>query len=513
MAIFGWKKTEGGKDGAAAGAGGAGGGGAVGAPGAGAATGNEMEFSPEKAERWFHYARTSHDTSNYEYAAVCWLSGLRFQPNNLDGIKGFFGSASASAQNGGTVTKALHEAVAGKSDVHRFLAALLAFAFKTGEADAAVRAVAAAGHIALTDVVNFLAPVALKIALNDKRVKKDHFVKLMEACKAAGSFELAVRAGEEAVRLAPEDNRLSAEVRNLAAQGTMTRGGYDQTGQEGGFRANIRDAEKQRQLDEGERTGRSENVLDRQVTQAKEEYEARPTDRPAIKKYAAALVNRKKAEDLQLAYDILMKGYQETQEFRFRQDAGAIRIAQAMAKMKPLREAAAASPADAAAQATLMEAQKQLLALEISEFEARTAAYPTELAIKFELGRRYFDVGRFDDAIDLLQQAKDEAKNRASALSYLGRAFAAKGWHEEAIGTFRLALEGHPDLNDAGGMELRYGLMCSLQQHAEENKDLPSAEEAGKIAGDIVVRQISFKDVRGRRDSIKALIAKLKSGG
>jgi len=501
LAIFGWKKSADENKPATAGAG-------TGAAGGG----GEYEFSPEKASRWFHHARTSHDAGNLEYAVNCWLSGLRFEPNNMEAIKGFFASAGAYVAGGGGLTKSLSGAVEGKTDVHRFLSALLGFGLKPSEAETAVKAVVAAGTIALSTVVTELGPVALKIALNDRRAKKDHFVRLMETFRASGNFELAVRAGEEACRMAPEDIKLQTEVRNLAATSTMTRGGYDQTGESGGFRSNIRDAEKQRQLEEQERSVRSENVLDRAVTQAKEEYDARPTDRPAIKKYAATLVQRKRPEDLQLAHDILMKGYQETQEFRFRQDAGAIRIAQATAKLKPLRDAVATNPADPAAQAALASAQKALLDLEIGEFELRAAAYPTDLIIKFELGRRYFEVGRYDDAIDLLQQAKDDAKNRAAALSFLGRAFAAKGWHEEAIGTFRLALEGHADLNDAGGMELRYGLMCSLQQHADENKDLPAAEEAGKIAGDIVVRQISFKDVRARRDAIKALIARLKSG-
>ncbi len=206
-----------------------------------------------------------------------------------------------------------------------------------------------------------------------------------------------------------------------------------------------------------------------------------------------------------------MKGYRETQEFRFRQLAGEIKIKLIRGQIRQAATAVQANPADAAAAAKLAEMQKKLTELEVMEFEARMAAYPTDLNVKFELGKRYFDAGRFDDAIDLLQQSKDDSKNRGTVLSYLGRAFAAKGWHEEAVGTFRLALEGQADPNDAAGMELRYGLLASLQRHAEEHKEVAAAEEALKLAQQIAVQQISYKDVRARRDEIKALIARLKT--
>ncbi len=505
MALFGWKKTSDTPGGGDKGPGDKSGA----APSAGAGAG-VYEFSPEKAARWFDHGRTQHEAGNYEYAMTCWLSGLRFEPTNLDALKQFLQSSQSF---GGAITKQLSTAAAGKTDVDKFLVALLNFACKLEDPEMAVRALSAASEIGLTEVVKFLAPIALRVAVNDKRPRKEQFLRLMEACKKAGIFEMAVRAGEAAIRLAPEDSKLSTEVRNLAAQSTMSKGGYENTGQDGGFRSNIRDAEKQRQLEEQERVVRSEGAADRIVASTKAEYDARPQDRTVIRRYAAALVQRAAGDDEQTAIGVLMKAYQETQEFGFRQDAGNIRLKIARRELKALQAAAAANPADEAAKATSASAAQKLLDMEIGEFEARVAAYPTNVVLKADLGQRYFEVGRFDEAIDLLQQAKDDAKNRATVMSYLGRAFAAKAWHEEAIGTFRLALETHGDANDAQGLELRYGLLCSLQKYAEESKDLPAAEEAGKLAGQIAVQQISFKDIRTRRDELKALTARLKSGG
>ncbi|MGE0301654.1 MAG: tetratricopeptide repeat protein [Phycisphaerales bacterium] len=509
MALFGWKKSS---DPAKAGGDAASGGKGANGSGGGEGGSGPYEFSPEKASRWFHHARTSGEAGNHEYALTCWLSGLRFEPTNLEAMDALFSSAAShAAQNGPGVPKAVAKAVAGKTDVDRYLTALLEFVCKTSDAEAGVRAAAAASDVGLTACVNFLAPIALKVLLGAPKARKDQYTRVMAACVKAGSYEYAVKAGEGAMRLDPADSRLATEVRNLAAQGTMTKGGYDQTGEAGGFRSNIRDAARQQQLDEQERLVRSESVQDRTIEVAKEEYQARPTDRPTVKKYAEELLKRGRVEDLNAAHDVLMKGYRDTQEFRFRVLAGEIKIKLLRAQQRQAAAAAAENPSDPALAARVGELQKSLLALEIGEYEARVAAYPTDLTIKFELGKRYFDAERFNDAIDLLQQAKDDTRNRASVLSYLGRAFAAINWHEEAVGTYRLALEGLADPNDAAAMDLRYGLMCSLQKHADDQKDVAAADEALKLAQQIAVQQISFKDVRARRDEIKALIARLKS--
>ena len=61
-------------------------------------------------------------------------------------------------------------------------------------------------------------------------------------------------------------------------------------------------------------------------------------------------------------------------------------------------------------------------------------------------------------------------------------------------------------------MELRYGLLTSLQTKAETDRDLAVAEGADKLASAIAIQLISYRDVRARRDTIKKLMADLKKG-
>jgi hypothetical protein len=91
----------------------------------------------------------------------------------------------------------------------------------------------------------------------------------------------------------------------------------------------------------------------------------------------------------------------------------------------------------------------------------------------------------------------------------MGRAFVSIGWADEAVDTFRQALEGQNDL-ESSSLDLRYELMCALQMRAEKDRDAAAAEEASAIASKIAQQQFGYKDIRARREAIKALIAQLK---
>jgi tetratricopeptide (TPR) repeat protein len=465
-----------------------------------------IEFSPAKAASWFRHASTAADTENYEYAATCYLSGLRFEPNNMDGLKGFM---SAASKYGKQPSKDMYKATEGKTDVDRYLGHLLAWGCNLNDGSLGVKTIVSASKLGLDPVVDYLAPSVLKLALRDPKARKSTYMELIEVFRKISKFDLATAAGEAAIRLDPSDNQLQADVRNLAAQSTMSRGGFDQTGQEGGFRSNVRDLDKQRTLEEAERVVKSENTVERLLEVARKEYEASPADKPIITKYAKALLERGTPEDEATAIQVLTKAHADTQEFRFRQLVGDIRIRQSK---RAARAAAAAAEADPTKKDAAVAAQRAVLETEAEEYQLRVNAYPTDLPTKFELGRRCVELGRHEQAIELFQQSKNDGRLKSQSLRFLAEAFSALSFDDEAIETYRQALETHSDHNDAVGLELRYGLCVCLQRRAGEFRDLASAEEAAKLASSIAIQQIAFRDIRARRDQIKQLLVQLKTG-
>jgi tetratricopeptide (TPR) repeat protein len=148
--------------------------------------------------------------------------------------------------------------------------------------------------------------------------------------------------------------------------------------------------------------------------------------------------------------------------------------------------------------------------LEVGEFKLRVEAYPSDLVRKFELGKRLFVAGDLDGAIGLLQEAQNDPKNRVASLMYLGQAFVKIDYVDEAIETFRRALDSR-EISPETTLELRYYLVTALQAKAESTRDITTAEEAEKIAASITAQQFAYRDIRARRDAVKKLVNEIRA--
>lgn len=472
----------------------------------------EVQISPEKAARFFQHARTVDETGNFEYAVQSWLQGLRWEPGSVNGAEGFFASmAKFLGEKGGkaTVGKEVARSISGKTEVDRYLSALLEWGQRPTEPVLAVRAVELASKMGLVEATAYIGQRALAIALRDKKPRKDLIIKVAESFSVVGAFDLAVAAAEQALKLDQTDGELAAFIRTLAAQATMNRGGYDQTGQSGGFRANIRDAARQRQLEEAERIVKTEETVDRLISAAENELIKRPDDLPTMERYSKHLLERARPADEEKAHEVLMRAHEISKAFRFRELAGGIRVRQSRRKVVELRKMLDASPGNEMLTRMHSQATEEHLMLEINELKLQVENYPTDLTRKFELGKRYFELGRYQDAIELFQESQSDPKNRSASLNMLGQSFLKIGWNDEGIGALRTALESR-DISSELQLEMRYWLMAALQAKAESDRDLESAVEADKIASGIAMQQISYRDIRSRRDAIKKILGELR---
>jgi tetratricopeptide (TPR) repeat protein len=476
--------------------------------------GEPLRQEPEKAARFFTRAKTVHETGNYEYAMTLWLDGMRLDPFNMGALESFFQSCAAflgEPKNKGVSKETLRQ-FGGRSDLDRYLRSLLDWGMKPTDATMSVRASAAASNLKLAEATYWLGERALAAILNEKKPRKDLLVKMIGIFSDVGAFDKAVHAGEAACRLDPADGKLAADVRNLAAQATMTKGGYDQTGQAGGFRANVRDLEKQRHLEDAERIVKSEETVDRLVREAEANYNQRPDDVPSIRDYIRRLMERGNDADLARARKVAQDAFAKTKQFSFREMDGDCRLRIAQRNLAKYRMAAEEAPQDEVRQSNYAKAQRKYAEMEIEEFQTRVEAYPTDNKLKLELGRRLFELGRIDESIPLFQKAQHDASRRVEAMFYLAQSFERIEYIDEAVNTYRNAIDAYKVGTDEMGMSLRYGLMTALQAKAEKDRELPAAEEADKLASSIAVQQFDYRDIRQRRDVLKKLIGDLKRG-
>jgi tetratricopeptide (TPR) repeat protein len=481
----------------------------------GGASAAPVVFSPEKATKFFEKARTVEETGQYQYAIQLWLDGLRWDPGSMVGLQAFFAVVpkflnDPSSKKG--VDRNIIKSVSGKGDVDKFLLAILEWALKPKEATLAVRAFEATAKLGMAEPSLWVGERAFATAATQPKPRKDLIMKCCESFARVGAFDKSIIAAEHAHRIDPSDGQLGAYIRTLAAQATMARGGYEQAGQAGGFRQNIRDADKQRMLEESERIVKTDETIDRLLVAAVEEYKKRPTDLPTIDKLGKLLMERGRPQDELKAHKLFMEAFEATKQFRFREQAGDIRIRQSRRGVSDLQQMLEKAPAGEKErlERMLADAQAAHANLELAEHQLRVDAYPTDLVRKFELGKRYFSAGKFNESIDIFQESQQDPKNRAPSLLYLGQAFINIQWFDEAIETFRRGLdirEISPEMN----LEMRYWLMVALQHKGVEAQDLVFVEEADKIASSIAVQSISFRDIRARREALKKLLAELRA--
>lgn len=470
-------------------------------------------FSPKKAQAFFDRARTVHESENYEYAMQMWLSGLRWDPSSMDGLKGFINSSEVFVATSGKkgVSKETKNAIATKGPVGKYISALLDFGLKRIDTNNAIKVTTAASALGLVEPVKTLGENALKLALNDPKAKKDMFVKLLEAFANAGSYKLAAVAGETACKLDPSDADLQHKVRNMLAQSTMTSGGYDDK-ESGGFRKNIRDADKQLKLEQEDSVAKTDSTKDAIVERTKNEHEERPDDIPSLEKYAKALISRGKGPDELKAMTLYNQAYKQSGSFRFRKEAGEIQMARARRSFDKIKAAAAANPGDAEAQQKLEKASKQFDKLQIDELKLQVENYPTDLSLKYKLGVILYERGEYNEAIEQFQLAQSDPKIRRNVQNLMGKSFLRLGgWEDAAITTLEQALGNQDDDDSELGMDIRYGLMEALISKAQKDNDMEAAERADKIAAGIAIQQFSYRDVREKRELIKSLLTEMKA--
>lgn len=471
-------------------------------------------FSPQKAKAFWDRAGVVHDSGNYEYAMQLWLNGLAWDPTNFESVRSFLRSADSFLQENpkGKLSKETKAGLNAKGDVRKFIEALLDFGIKSTDAGAAVRVTEAAARIGVKQAGVLLGQHALALAQQEGKPRKDTFVKLLDSFEKLEAYQLAAQAGEIATRLDPSDGELQARVRNMMAKNTMSQGGFDDTGEEGGFRKNIRDADKQSQLEQEDSVAKTGSVKDQIVARVEAEHAARPDDLPTVTKYVKALLDRGKPADELKAMSLLGKAYKDSGQFRFRKMAGEIQIKRSQKTVEKLRAAAEADGAPPEAAEKLQAAEQAFRKQQLEELRLQVENYPTDLGMKFQLGKVLAAMGEHESSIEQFQQAQDDAKIRRQVQLEMGRSFLAMGgWDDAAVNTFRAGLDGMPDDSTPLGMEMRYGLLCALQAKAVGEKSAEAAEEADRIAASIAMQKFNFRDVRDRREQIKALLAEMRS--
>ncbi|MEM1108118.1 MAG: hypothetical protein AAGH99_05440 [Planctomycetota bacterium] len=512
MALFGKKKNN--DDGGDAGDGnGNDDSNAGGASGAGAGK-PSFPRDPRKARKFFDHAETVSEAKNYDYAIEMYINGLRHDPDNMIRHEELLEVAKRRKVGGGKKAGIKDKLKSlGPDPVAKMLDAERVWAMDFGDSSLmrefmkrAVDANDAEEDLNLAEVAFWIGSMALDIP--GLKPKSKDYVQLRDLFARIESYGKAVFANKKAYQLDPKNDALLAELKDLealkyAADNTST--------DEGGFRENLKDDEAAQEAQQG--NTRAVSVVDQNIAKRRGEYEEDPEDVDLLSKLVDALLKKEEYTEEEEAMKLLGKAHEQTNQYRYKVRVGDIKMKQFNREIRDLKKNLEAAPGDDYFTGRLKETAKEKLDFELGEYQERVKNYPTDLKLKYELGRRMFQVGLTDEAIGLLQDAKREPKSKGQAYLLLGRCFMQKEWVDEAISTLGEAIEAHPVPDDALGKELRYDKLSALMSSAENAKNLEQAEEANQLASELLQADIKYKDIMDKKKAATELLNTLRNNG
>jgi hypothetical protein len=476
-------------------------------------------FHPDerKALAFFRHATTTADSRQWDYSIECFVNGLRHDPENMTRHEELYNVALRRKNDGGKkagltdqfkgggkhpIDKMMHaEKMWAKEPAN--LPHMVAFMERAAEANQKVP------EVDLSEVVYWVAMKVVESNARADKPKQEVYVKARDVLSGIRMFGEASQAGRLALQLGDDNGQLLRRVKELEAEATIEKGRLDEKGVSAIQTQRDSDAQSIRNLQD--QTGLTDEQADHLIGGLREQWEKEPEDSDMLLKLVRALAQREKDKYENEAVDLLQKEYKRSDEYRFHVMAGDLRMKQYRRKITELRKMLKQDPDDDELKQQIHDLSDQQLKFELKEYEDRVNKYPTQLDLKYHLGRRKVIANDLDEAIGLFQEAHADPKLRSQCGLLLGQCYLKKEWNDEAIDTLKIALESHALVDDGVGKELRYLLLEGLERQARKHKNIEMAREAQKVASKLLQSDINYRDIRQRVDNLRKLVDELMS--
>jgi len=325
-----------------------------------------------------------------------------------------------------------------------------------------------------------------KNAPKDKKL----MIEFAQAVSALGDGTRAEKLLMDMMVDMPNDNDLNQALKNLSARKTLDEGGYGALeGGEGSYRDILRNKDEAVALEQASRVQKTEDVAERLIR----EYEGRLVNEPNNMKVIrdlAELHTQKGQFDVALAYYDRIKGSDMGKD-------ASLDVAITNTKLRQFDQKVAEINPFAANHAEQVAALKEQKAdFQLEEARKRMERFPTDMAIRYELGVLYFQAGKVNEAAAEFQKAQNNPHKRIPALNYLAQCFTKKKMYDMAARNFQRAIE-EKQLFDEEKKDLIYNLGCVLEQMGKKTE----AIDQFKI---IYESDMGYRDVAAKVDAFYA---------
>ena len=456
-------------------------------------------LSPD-ARRLYTKAIESAQRENYDYAVTLFAQVLEREPGFFEGRKAL--RQAQAKKSAGASSGFFKKMMSGAGSSPQIAKAKMALNKNPAEAMAIAEQVLngdpsnSYAHRIIADAaeaLEFPKTAVLSLETLVKHSPKDkalviEFANLVAETK--GNATVAEKAIEELIRTVGYDTDLQQAQKNLSAHKVMDEGGYGalESG-EGSYRDILRNKTETVSLEQEKRVQKTEDVAERLIGEYEERLHTEPNNLKLLRSLAELYTQKNKFPEALELYQRI-KGSEAGGDATLDQAIATTQVRQFDFQLAQLD----ASAPEQAEQAAKLTAEK--LAFQLAECQKRVEKYPTDLAIRFEMGVLYFQAGKISEAIAEFQKAQGNPHKRLAAMSYLAQSFARRKMFDLAARTLQTAIKEKVGFDDEK-KDLIYQLGCVLDGMGKKEE----AVEQFKI---IYESDISYKDVAAKVDAFYA---------
>jgi tetratricopeptide (TPR) repeat protein len=253
-------------------------------------------------------------------------------------------------------------------------------------------------------------------------------------------------------------------LKDLSAKKTLGEKGYQSvaTGQ-GSYRDILKDEKEAVHLEQENRVQKTENKAESLIS----EYETRLKNEPnnlKLLRNLAELYTQKKQFDLALKYYDQIKasetGASDATIDRAVADTKVRRFEHELTKLD-------ATAADYAEKVAALNAEK--MNFQVAECQTRVEKFPTDLAIRYEMGVLYFQAGKIGEAIQEFQKSQGNPHKRIASMNYLAQCYAKRKMYDLAVRALQNAIKEKVVFDDEK-KDLVYNLGTVLESMSKKEE-------------------------------------------
>ncbi len=306
--------------------------------------------------------------------------------------------------------------------------------------------------------------------------------KMAQAMERAGQFDKAMLYWRRVLKANPEDEQARKGLANAQVKKTITKGGYESA-------------------ESAAEVAAAGQMIGAQATETKRSREEEL--QRAIKRNPQEVSNYIELADYYTAENRLAEA-EQTLEKALEVSGGDLSVRERLedARLRRVRENAAVAQQRAAeekteeAKARAQQALREQLLAELDYYRSRSERYPNQVSYRLELGLRLKRLGKYQEAIKQLQEARKDPRRKGEVLLSLGECFQQIKQYKLAMTNYEEALAQIPDHQE----ELKKRALYRAGRLALGLKNLDRAEE---LLTELAGMDFGYHDVAELLDKIR----------